>query len=40
MAEKSPRDAKLSDLMRPKGKPKAKKRSFAKDDKEAKEACG
>lgn len=35
-----PKDAKLSDLMRPKGKSKAKKKSFAKDYKEAKEACG
>lgn len=35
-----PKDAKLSDLMRPPGKPKAKKKSFAKDYKEAKQACG
>lgn len=36
-----PKDMKLSDLMRPKGKPlKAKKKSFAKDYKEARAACG
>lgn len=35
-----PKDAKLSDLMRPKSIVKAKKKSFAKDYKEAKEACG
>lgn len=35
-----PKDAKLSDLMRPKGIVQAKKKSFAKDYKEAKKACG
>lgn len=35
-----PKSAKLSDLMRPKGKPKAKKKEFARDYKEAKAACG
>lgn len=35
-----PKDVKLSDLMRPKGAVKAKKKSFAKDYKEAKQACG
>jgi hypothetical protein len=40
MTEK-PKDAKLSDLMRPSGKPKVKnKKKFAKDYREAKEACG
>jgi hypothetical protein len=38
MADKI-KDAKLSDLMRT-GKPKAKKKSFAKDYKEARRACG
>lgn len=36
----APKDAKLSDLMKPKSKPKAKKKSFAKDYKEARAACG
>lgn len=39
MTEK-PREVKLSDLMRPKDKPKAKSKRFAKDYKEAKRACG
>lgn len=34
-----PKDVKLSDLMKPAGKPKGKKK-FAKDYKEAKRACG
>jgi hypothetical protein len=38
MADK-PKDAKLSDLMRPASKPKGKKK-FAKNYKEAKESCG
>lgn len=36
----TPKDAKLSDLMRPKGTVKAKKKSFAKDYKEAKQSNG
>jgi len=39
MAEK-PRDVKLSDLMRPKGKRKEKPKRYANSYREAKAACG